>query len=494
MPSFYDVIIIGGGVVGSMTARYLSKYDLSILLIEKESDVGMGASSANSAIIHAGHDPLPGTLKATLNTRANPMWDEVAFELSVPFERRGSYVVAASQAEFAHLESLLQRSRQNGIPGVEIIGRDELLRREPVLNPAVSGALFTPTAGLVDTLLISLAAAENAVQNGVTLMLETAFEDFVFEGQRITGIRTSRGDFQCRWVINAAGLFSDDIMHKAGVRPEFKITPRRGEYCVLDSAECTVKNVLFPVPSAVSKGILVLASLHGNALVGPDSQSISEKENEDITPQGMDEIWQGAYKLVPSLNARHTIATFAGLRATGNAHSEDASLDYNHDFIVEIPTEVQGLVNTGGIESPGLTAAPAIAERIIDLMRDAGEKLREKKSWNPIRPGRPRFRSLSRKEQAELAAKDPRYARVICRCELVTEGEIVAEIHGLIPARTYDAIKRRTWLGTGRCLGSFDMPRVIQILAQETGLSPLEITKRGPGSEFLVRETKQVEG
>lgn len=494
MPSFYDVIIIGGGVVGCMAARFLSKYDLKILLVEKESDVGMGASSANSAIIHAGHDPLPGSLKARMNTRANPMWDQLSAELSVPFERRGSYVVAGTADEFSRLEALLQRSRQNGIPGVEIILRDEMLRREPALAPTITGALFTPTAGLVDTLLISLAAAENAVQNGVTVLLETAFSGFIFEGRRIVGIHTSRGDFSCRWVINAAGLFSDDVMHMAGVRPEFRITPRRGEYCVLDSAECQLKNVLFPVPSAVSKGILVLASLHGNTLVGPDSQSIAEKENEDITPQGMDEIWQGAYRLVPSLSPRHTIATFAGLRATGNASSEDASLDYHHDFIVEIPAGVQGLVNTGGIESPGLTAAPAIAERILELLRDAGEPLREKAGWNPVRPGRPRFHALSRKEQAELVARDPRYARVICRCELVTEGEIVAEIHGPIPALTYDAIKRRTWLGTGRCLGSFDMPRVIQILAQETGRSPLEISKRGPGSEFLVRETKQVEG
>ncbi len=493
MPETYDVIIIGGGVVGCMTARFLSRYNLRILLIEKESDVGMGASSANSAIIHAGHDPLPGTLKAAMNLQANPLWDELAADLDVPFERRGSYVVAANAQELSRLDDLLQRSKQNGVPGVEILLRDELLRREPELNPGVTGALYTPTAGLVDTLLISLAAAENALQNGVQILLETAFEDFIFEGRRIIGIRTSAGDFFCRWVVNAAGLFSDEVMHKAGIRPEFKITPRRGEYCVLDSAECKIKNVLFPVPSDVSKGILVLASLHGNALVGPDSQSVSEKDNEDITPQGMDEIWQGANKLVPGLSPRHTIATFAGLRATGNASSENKSLNYHHDFMIEIPGEVQGLVNLGGIESPGLTAAPAIALRVIDLLKDAGEKLMEKRDWNPIRPGRPRFRHLSRQQQIDLIARDPRYARVICRCELVTEGEIVAELHGPIPARTYDAVKRRTWLGTGRCLGSFDMPRVVQIMAQETGLSPLEITKRGPGSPFLVRTTKQVE-
>jgi len=486
-----DVLIIGGGVVGCMVARFLSQYDQKIILIEKEADVGMGASSANSAIIHAGHDPLPGTLKAAMNTRANPMWDTVAAELSVPFERRGSYVVASRPEQMARLEELLQRARQNGVPGAVILTGDELRTREPALSPEACGALFTPSAGLIDTLLISLAAAENALQNGVQILLETAFEDFLFEGRRIVGVRTNRGEIRCRWVVNAAGLFSDEVMHKAGVRPDFRITPRRGEYCILDQAETSIHNVLFPVPSEVSKGILVLASLHGNTLVGPDSQLVAEKDNEDITPQGMEEIWNGAAQLVPSLNPRHVIATFAGLRATGNASTP--GLDYHHDFIIEIPAEVQGLVNLGGIESPGLTAAPAIAERVIELLRDAGEKLTPRKDWNPIRTPRPRFRELSRAEQAALIAKDPRYGRVICRCELVTEGEIVAELHGPIPALTYDAIKRRTWLGTGRCLGSFDMPRVVQIMAQELGVSPIEITKRGVGSNFLTRPTKAVE-
>ncbi len=486
-----DILIIGGGVVGCMVARFLSQFDQKIILIEKEADVGMGASSANSAIIHAGHDPLPGTLKAAMNGRANPMWDTLAGELGVPFERRGSYVVASRNEQMQRLEELLQRSRQNGVPGAVILSGDELRSREPALSSETCGALYTPSAGLIDTLIISLAAAENAVQNGVQVQLETAFKDFLFEGRRIVGVRTNQGEIRCRWVVNAAGLFSDEVMHKAGVRPEFKITPRRGEYCILDRAETSIHNVLFPVPSEVSKGILVLASLHGNALVGPDSQLVSEKDNEDITPQGMEEIWSGAAQLVPSLNPRHVIATFAGLRATGNASTP--GLDYHHDFIIEIPGEVQGLVNLGGIESPGLTAAPAIAERVIELLREAGEELRPRRTWNPIRTPRPRFRDLSRAEQAELIAKDPRYGRMICRCELVTEGEIVAELHGPIPARTYDAIKRRTWLGTGRCLGSFDMPRVVQIMSQELHIPPTQITKRGSGSHFLTRPTKAEE-
>jgi len=227
--------------------------------------------------------------------------------------------------------------------------------------------------------------------------------------------------------------------------------------------------------------------------VGPNSESLPEKEEHSVTPGGMDEIWAGARRLIPSLQPKHTIAIFAGLRACGNAPCETPGVKYDHDFVIEIPRGVTGLVNLGGIESPGLTAAPAIALRVIELLRDAGEKLTEKTDFHPIRPARPVFRHLSHAEQAALIQVDPRYGRVVCRCEMVTEGEIVAEIHGPIPATTYDAIKRRTWLGTGRCLGSFDMPRVVGILSRELNIPPGQVTKKGAGSEFLIRSTKEVE-
>jgi len=248
MRDIYDVIIIGGGVVGCMTARQLSRYRLKVLLIEKESDIGMGPSSANSAIIHAGHDPIPGSLKAEMNSRANPMWDQVATELDIAFERRGSYIVAIGTEERTKLDGLYARGRQNGVPGMEILSAAETLQREPQLSPEVSGALWLPTAGIVDTFGAVIAAAENALQNGVKLLLETEFQNFLRDGRRIVGVRTNRGDFGCRWAINAAGLFSDVVMHKAGVRPDFKITPRRGEYCVLDRTEFTTRSVYFPVP------------------------------------------------------------------------------------------------------------------------------------------------------------------------------------------------------------------------------------------------------
>lgn len=493
MSNQFDIIIVGGGVVGCMTARFLSKYNLKILLIEKDADIGMGASSANSSIVHAGYDPLPGSLKAKMNVQANAMWDTLAGEIGTPFERRGDYVVAVGEEERVRLEALLEQGRKNGVPGMHIISGDELRRREYNINPEVSGALWAPTGGICDPFNVTIAAAENAVQNGVTLLTETAFEDFVMEGKKIVGVKTNRGEFRSRWVVNAAGINSDFVMHKAGVRPEFKITPRRGEYFVLDRAEININNVLFPCPSSKGKGILVTTTLHGNTIVGPNSNATDTKVDRPLTREGMNEIWSGALKLVPGLQQRYIIAMFAGLRATGNGPSEDPSLGYNNDFIIEIPKEVQGLVNLGGIESPGLTSAPAIALRVIDLLQDAGEKLEVRKEWNPIRPPRPHFRDMNREDQIKLIKGDPAYGRIICRCEMVTEGEILAELRSPIPARTYDAIKRRTWLGTGRCLGSFDMPRVVDLIARELNISPTQVTKKGEGSDFLYRLTKDVE-
>lgn len=490
----YDVIIIGGGIVGCMAARFLSRYQLEILLIDKAADIGSGASSANSAIVHAGYDPKPGSLKAKMNVAGNAMWDTLSGELSFDYDRRGDYVVAVGPEEFLHLEELIEQGRKNGVPGMHIISGDEMRYREPNINPEVSGAIWAPTGGICDPFMAVVAAAENAVQNGVTVMLGTEFLGFEIQNDKIAGIKTSRGDFRCRWVVNAAGLHADEVMHKAGVRPEFSITPRRGEYAVLDHAEINTNNVLFPVPTKKGKGILVTATMHGNTMIGPNAEEVSQKDDTASTKSGLDDVWEGACKLVPSLHPRQTIATFTGLRATGNAPCETPGVDYEHDFIIEIPWKVRGLVNLGGIESPGLTSAPAIAQMVVDLLVDAGEKLVEKPAWNPIRPPRPHFRKLPREEQIKLIQADPRYARIICRCETVTEMEIINEIHAPIPALTYDAIKRRTWLGTGRCLGSFDIPRVVEILARELKVPVEQITKKGPGSGYLYRGTKEVEG
>ncbi len=495
MSKKYDVIIIGAGIVGSMVARFLSKYKLDILLIDKEVDVGMGTSSGNSAAIHAGYNALPGTNKALTNAAAITMWPKLSQELGIPYERCGDYVVAVDKEEMDTLEQLLERGKINGVPNMTIIDGSEMRQREPLVRPDVVGALWVPTGGIGDPFEATIAAAENAVMNDVDLKLNTVFQDFILKDDTITGIRTNQGDFKCRWVVNAAGLYADEVMHKAGVRPEFNIHPRRGEYVILDKADyqLTHNTILFPTPSDKGKGIIVASTLHGNVIIGPNANFVDSKENKEVTNEGIQEIWSGGSKLVPSINRKHIIAQFAGLRATGNAPTPNPDIDYDQDFIIEIPEKVSGLVNLGGIESPGFTSAPAIALKVIALIKNAGERLEEKNHWNPIRVPRPVFRHLSKQEQADLIAKDPAYGRIVCRCETVTEGEIRAVIHAPIPANTYDAIKRRTWLGTGRCQGGFDTPRVVEILSQELGVPPEEVSKKGNGSEFLFRRTKAVE-
>lgn len=488
----YDIIIIGGGVVGSMITRFLSRYQLRLLLIEKEADLCMGASSANTAIIHAGYDPVPGSLKASLNIRGNAMFDQLSHELGFAFERPGDLVVAIGEEEWPNLLALYENGKRNGTPDMRLFDADEVKKREPKINPKAISALWAGTTGIVDPFQATIAAAENAVMNGATVMLNTAFESFIIEDNKVEGIKTNRGEFRAPWVINAAGIYADTVMHSAGSNLSFKITPRRGEYFVFDPANLQINNVLFPVPSEKGKGILVTTTVHGNTIAGPNAEIINDKEDTSTSSAGMEELIQGAQKLIPDINPRDTIATFAGLRAMGNAPCKTPGVDYHADFMIEISEDIIGLINVAGIESPGLSASPAIAEYLIELLKEAGLPLIEKPTFNPIRPPRPRFRDMSHKERQALVERDPAYARVICRCENVTEAEIVREIHAPIPATTYDAIKRRTWLGTGRCQGGFDAPLVTQILARELGLSELEISKRGEGSAFLFRRTKEL--
>lgn len=477
----YDVIIIGSGIIGSMTARFLSRYELNILVIEKEIDVGMCPSSANSAIIHAGHDPEPGTLKAKLNVLGNRMWDELAPELDIPFKKTGSYVVAIGNTELLKLEELYHQGVMNGVPQMKILTRDEFINKEPLINPDVSGALWTPSAAVVDPFGAVLAAAENAVQNGVTFLFETAFREFIVDKGRITGVKTDQGEFTCRWAVNCAGLYSDEVMHQAGVRKDFDIKPKKGEYLIFDPSKFSLNNVLFHTPNEKGKGVLVSTTTHGNVMIGPNAADVDSKDDSSTSSEGLKEILDSARKLVPSINERDVIAMYSGVRARGSNHK---------DFIIEIPEGIKGLVNLGAIDSPGFASAPAIASMVADLLKGAGEDLKEKRSWARTRRSRPVFHKLSHKQKAELIEKNPSYGRIICRCEEITEGEVLAAIHAPIPAKTYDSIKRRTWLGTGRCQGAFDYPRVIELLAQELKIPVTQVTKKGKGSEIVFRGTK----
>jgi glycerol-3-phosphate dehydrogenase len=332
--------------------------------------------------------------------------------------------------------------------------------------------------------MMTIAAAENAVMNGVQVRLETEVTGLVRQDRRwVVGVTEGgAGALFCRFVVNAAGVYADAIMARAGLTG-FSIKPRKGEYYVLDREKSRVRTVLFPCPTPVSKGIMVTPTSHGNTLIGPNAVDAEQRDDVAVTFQGLEEVFSGAQRLVPSLDKRDVIAVFAGLRAVGSTG----------DFWIDAPREAPGLINVAGIESPGFTAAPAIAEYVLDLLRESGLELRPKRTYNPVRRAPPRFSELSHHERDELIASDPRFGRIVCRCETVTEGEIVAAIHAPIPARTYDSLKRRTRLGAGRCQGGFDTPRVINILARELGIPATAVTKRGPGSELAIRETKEVE-
>src|SRR5208283_5155350 len=415
MGTRFDVLIIGAGIVGCMIARTLSRYKLSIGLLDRANDVGTGAGGSNSAIIHCGHDPVPGSNKATMNRRGNELWRlKVAEELDVPFQQTGSFIVAVGPEEFPLLKPLLERGQENQIEGLEILGREAMLAREPLLSPEVSGALWTPTAGVVDAFAGTFAAAENAVANGVTIILDAEVHNLVIQEGVIKGVVTSRGEYQADWVINSAGVHSDDIMHMAGDHPEFKITPRKGEYFIFDPARIQLSNVLFPLPTEKGKGILVTTTAHGNVLIGPNAQDIADKDDLALTRPGMDEVFNNARRLVPSLDKRAIIASFAGVRATGNWHK---------DFMIEHSASAKGLINLGGIESPGYVSAPAIAERVEEMLGEAGARLVKKERWNPRRTAAPSFKKLSHEERAKLIKAEPLYGRIVCRCENVTEGE-----------------------------------------------------------------------
>ncbi|MBC7264574.1 MAG: NAD(P)/FAD-dependent oxidoreductase [Chloroflexi bacterium] len=482
MSEVYDVAVVGAGVVGCLIARALSRYQLKILLLDKEADVCCGASKANTAIVHAGYDPKPGTQKAILNVGGNAMYDQLCTELGVHFLRCGTYVVAFSDDDVQTLDDLLKRGQRNGVPGLRIISREEMIRAEPHINPEVRAALYTPSGGIVDPFGLTIAAAENAVANGVEVRLETEVTGLLRHEGRVKGVVAGTQSFRSHFVVNAAGVYADEIMRMAGL-DGFTIRPRRGEYFVFDREMSPVRSVLFPCPTPVSKGIVVTTTTHGNTMVGPNAQDIESKEDTRVTAEGLDEVLHGAQRLVPSLDPRAVIRVFAGLRAVGSTG----------DFLIEAAREAPGLINVAGIESPGLSAAPAIAERVVEILREEGLALYPKSDYNPIRVPPPDFSELSHRERAALIATDPRYGRIVCRCETVTEGEIVAAIHGLVPARNYDAIKRRTRCGSGRCQGGFDTPRVLEILARELGCPATKVTLNGPGSELVVRGTKEVD-
>lgn len=474
----YDVLIIGAGVSGSAAARELSRYCLRVGVLEKAEDVCCGTSKANSGIVHAGFDAEPGSLMAKMNVLGNKKMKDLCKELDIPFERNGSLVLAFQEEDRAHLEKLKAQGEKNGVTGLEILEGAEVRRREPNVSEEVVAALYAPTGGIVCPFELNLALAENACENGVEFHFDTEVKTIekIENGYRLT---TSQGVFESRCVVNAAGVYGA-VFHNMISERKIHITPRKGEYNLLDkSVGNCVKHTIFQTPGPLGKGVLITPTAHGNLLVGPTATDIEDQEGTQTTREGLDEVASKALRSVPNLPLRQVITSFAGLRA-----HEDS-----HEFIIEEVEGSDGFFDCVGIESPGLTSAPAIGEYVMQLIT-AKLQPEKKETFVAGRKGIVRPQKLTKEEYKALIKQNPAYGNVICRCETVTEGEIVEAIHRPIPARSLDGVKRRTRAGMGRCQSGFCSPKVMEILAREWNISMKEITKSGGDSRLIVGYTK----
>jgi glycerol-3-phosphate dehydrogenase len=475
----FDITIIGGGVIGCLIGRELSRYRVKTLLIEKDSDIANGTTKANSAIVHAGFDAKPGTLKGKFNVEGNALYDRVCGELSVPFKRNGSMVLAFSESELPELYNLEKRGRQNGVPGLELISGDEARRREPHLAKEVVEALYAPTGGIVSPWDLAIAAAENAIDNGMEMSLDTEVTGIerIPDGYRLITTGTA---IESRIVINCAGLHSDRI-HNMVATPAFKIIPRRGEYFVFDRSEGNhVSHTIFQCPTPNGKGVLISPSVHGNLLVGPNAEAVQDAEHTETTAAGLASVREAASKSSPDVAYSAVITSFAGLRATPDTG----------DFIIGEVKEAPGFIDVAGIESPGLTAAPAIAIHVTELVRERLGNPAANPEFTPTRRPMVHFSHLPAEAKSAWIQKDPRFGRIVCRCESITEGEIVDAIHRNAGARTVDGVKRRLRPGMGRCQGGFCGPRVVEILARELNIPMTEVRKDRPASVLLTGVTK----
>ncbi len=474
----YDVAIVGAGVVGGLIARELSRFNVKVALLEKYNDVAMGTTKANSAIVHGGFDAQNGTLKAKLNVQGTAMMPEVCEKLSVPFRKNGSVVVAFSEKEMEHIKVLYDRGIKNGVPELSIIDRDELRRREPNISDEAVGALLSECAGIVCPYELTIAAVENAVTNGVELIRNCEVKA-ISENDNGYVLNTTAGEISAKYIINAAGNFSDELAKMVGDN-SIQLVPRKGEYYVLDkSVGNLATHTIFQCPNEMGKGILVTPTVDGNLLIGPTALNIEDKDDTTTTPEGLRDALQKALKSVPIVSIRNAITSFAGVRAH----------PVNDDFIIGWCPTSENFINVAGVESPGLSSAPAIAIFVREMLEEK-LALTEKENYTDTRETPVRFRHLSDEERAELIKKNPAYGRIVCRCETITEGEIIDAIRAPGGARDVDGVKRRTRAGMGRCQGGFCGSKVVEILARELGVSMSEITKFGGDSKIIYERTK----
>lgn len=473
----YDVVIIGAGVVGTAVARFLSRYDTRVLVIEKEEDVCSGTSKANSGIVHAGYDAKSGTMKARMNVRGAELIRELSETLDFPYRNNGSLVLCMQEEELPGLQALYDRGITNGVKGLRILSRKEVLKLEPAVSESVCGALYAPTAGTVCPFGMTVAFAENAAENGVCFRFLEAVSEI--NKKRDTGflVMTDKGEVCARAVVNAAGLYAD-VFHNMVSSEHLTITPRRGEYVLLDKeAGGLIRHTIFQLPGKLGKGVLVTPTVHGNLMVGPNAEDVEEKEDTETTAAGMEDIKARGLKSVPTLPYQKMITGFSGLRAHGDTG----------DFVIGEVSGCEGFFEAAAIESPGLTAAPAIGEYLAELIAKK-YGLKEKTGYKETRKGFTEVSKLPASERAELIRKNPLYGNIVCRCEEISEGEIVDAIRRPIGAKSMDGVKRRVRQGMGRCQAGFCTPRAMEILARELNIPVSEVTKNRPGSELLRKE------
>ena len=470
----YDIMIIGAGVSGCAAARELSRYKLNICVLDKETDVCEGTSKANSAIVHGGFDAKPGSLMAKLNVQGNRMMEEMSEKLDFPFRRNGSMVVCQDADGVEGLKRLLERGRQNGVEGMEIFSREQALELEPNLADSVYAVLHIPSSGIVCPFHMNIAYAENAAVNGVEFRLGTEVQE-IRKKDSYYELATDQGTFETKYVINAAGVYAD-VFHNMVSEKKIHITPRKGAYCLLDkSAGSLVSHTIFQLPTAMGKGVLVTPTIHGNLLVGPTATDIDDKDCTATEAKEIQVLTERAGRSVKDIPMRQVITSFAGLRA-----HEDGE-----EFIIGEVEDAKGFIDVAGIESPGLSSAPAIGVYVKDLVASLLNP-EEKEEFIETRKGFTSFVNLTKEEQKELIRENPAFGRIVCRCETVTEGEILEAIHRPLGAATLDGVKRRTRAGMGRCQAGFCTPKVMEILAKELQIPLEDVRKNGMDSKLIV--------
>jgi len=472
----YDIIIIGGGVTGTAIARELSRYRLKIALLEKEAELAFGVSKSNSGIIHPGTQNPSTSLKGKLCVQGNKLIRELAKEIGVEFKEVGELIIIFDPADISRLVEIKEEAQKLGVEGVVILDHRWLRDYEPNLSHEAVAAVFAPTAGIISPYRLVYDLAENAAANGVRIFTDTKVVGIDHDrgGSRFV-IRTPFAEFESRYVINCAGLFADDISGMVGV-DDFKIKPRKGEEFLLDKKKENLSNhLLFPLPSKTSKGVLVIKTSDGNPMIGPTAVDVEDKNDLSTTPEGLEKVLQGVKKMIPSIDEGDVIAYFAGLRPVAG-----------DDFIIRHEDKAPGFVNVAGIQSPGLTASPAIALMVADILKKTGLQLKKKFFFKKKRKKTTHLFAMPFSKTRELIKQDPSYGDIVCRCEMVSAKEIKDAVKR--GARTLDGIKFRTRAQAGRCHGGFCTMRVAKIMAQELGIPITEVTKRGKGSEIIVGE------